>query len=144
MGGFSIFTSKWLSLFILVLQNSMITIIMRISRTTTGSGLYISSTAVLMCEFLKLLISYCVLCFKNENNYTSRFILINVYNEIVKYKYEVLKLTIPACLYVLQNNLQYIASSYLTASMFQILAQLKIVTTFLFFKLLLKKDFSFI
>lgn len=50
-----------------------------------------------------------------------------------------LKMAVPAGLYVLQNNLNYIASSNLDAPTVQLLYQLKILTTALFSVVMLKR-----
>lgn len=52
---------------------------------------------------------------------------------------DLLKMAVPACLYVLQNNLNYIAVSNLDGPTFQLLYQLKILTTALFSVLMLKR-----
>ena len=52
---------------------------------------------------------------------------------------ELLKMAVPACLYVLQNNLNYEAISNLDGPTFQLLYQLKILTTALFSVLMLKR-----
>ena len=50
-----------------------------------------------------------------------------------------LKMAVPACLYVVQNNLNYIAVSNLDGPTFQLLYQLKILTTALFSVFMLKR-----
>lgn len=52
---------------------------------------------------------------------------------------DLLKMAVPACLYVLQNNLNYMAISNLDGPTFQLLYQLKILTTALFSVLMLKR-----
>jgi UDP-sugar transporter A1/2/3 len=52
------------------------------------------------------------------------------------------KLSIPAILYVIQNNLQYVAASNLDVATFQVTYQMKILTTAFFSVLLLGKRLS--
>lgn len=52
---------------------------------------------------------------------------------------DLFKMAVPACLYVLQNNLNYMAISNLDGPTFQLLYQLKILTTALFSVLMLKR-----
>lgn len=52
------------------------------------------------------------------------------------------KLSIPAVLYVIQNNLQYVAASNLDVATFQVTYQMKILTTAFFSVLLLGKKLS--
>lgn len=56
---------------------------------------------------------------------------------------EFLKMCIPSGLYVLQNNLQYIGASHLPAAVFQVLVQMKIITTALFSVSMLSRQLSF-
>lgn len=53
-----------------------------------------------------------------------------------------LKISIPSGLYVIQNNLQYIAVSNLPASLYQVLSQMKIVTTAIFSVIMLSKKLT--
>lgn len=52
---------------------------------------------------------------------------------------DVMKMAVPACLYVVQNNLKYVAISNLEGPTFQLLYQLKILTTAVFSVLMLKR-----
>ncbi|KAL8292955.1 hypothetical protein RQP46_000649 [Phenoliferia psychrophenolica] len=52
------------------------------------------------------------------------------------------KLAIPACLYVVQNNLQFVAASNLDVPTFQVTYNLKILTTALFSVIMLKRRLS--
>ena len=52
------------------------------------------------------------------------------------------KLAVPAILYVIQNNLQYVAASNLDVATFQVTYQMKILTTAFFSVLLLRKRLS--
>lgn len=53
-----------------------------------------------------------------------------------------IKMAVPAVLYFIQNNLQYIAASYLDAATFQVTYQMKILTTALCSVVMLRKDIS--
>lgn len=52
-----------------------------------------------------------------------------LHDEIYGKPYETLKLAIPSGLYAIQNNLLFIALSYLNAATYQVTYQLKILTT---------------
>ncbi|WWD03332.1 hypothetical protein V865_001384 [Kwoniella europaea PYCC6329] len=52
------------------------------------------------------------------------------------------KLSVPAILYVIQNNLQYVAASNLDVATFQVTYQMKILTTAFFSVLMLRKRLS--
>ena len=53
---------------------------------------------------------------------------------------ETLALSIPAFLYILQNNLQYVAVANLSPAIFQVLYQFKVVTAAIFSALLLNRS----
>jgi UDP-sugar transporter A1/2/3 len=52
-------------------------------------------------------------------------------------------MAVPALLYIIQNNLQFVAVGLVDAATFQVLHQMKILTTALFSVLVLGKDLSF-
>ena len=68
--------------------------------------------------------------------------LIYLYNNIVADPLSTLKVAIPSFIYVVQNNLQFIAISNLDAATFQVTYQLKILTTALFSVFMLNKSLS--
>ena len=124
---------KYVSLGCLVFQNSSLVICMRYSRIVEGP-MYLSSTAVVMSEVIKL-IACLGLIFATEGSLRAwkERIVTDIFNK------ETLKLGIPAVLYTLQNNLQYVAASNLDAAVFQVTYQLKILTTALFSVMFLRK-----
>ncbi|KAL9542496.1 hypothetical protein MBANPS3_008590 [Mucor bainieri] len=119
---------KQLSLIILVVQNSMLVLLMRYSRTSTqpDQPIYIASTAVFMAELIK--IATCLyMLYVQEKSY--RRCIHMLYLEICHKPQEIVKMLIPSGLYALQNNLLYIALSNLEAATFQVTYQLKILST---------------
>jgi solute carrier family 35 (UDP-sugar transporter), member A1/2/3 len=149
---------------ILVIQNCSLILIMRYSRVIGDQqSRYIISTAVVLSELIKLLISLFVNYWKYliPSSYhslvssssisstaatlsSSPSLLDILTHDFYHHRVDILKLCIPSGLYVIQNNLQYLSTSYLPVAIFQILSQLKIVTTAIFSILLLKnKKLSF-
>eukprot|EP01134_Creolimax_fragrantissima_P006718 CFRG6718T1 len=117
---------KYGSLAALTLQNTAAILLMRASRTADGD-MYISSTAVVMGEIVKLCV--CFLVLGNEYKWSINDTLKHVHDEIIGKPMESLKMGVPSLLYVLQGNLLYIGISNLDAATFQVSYQLKILTT---------------
>ena len=117
---------KIVALSALVIQNSGLTITMRLSRIKkTSSELYISSTAVVCSEFIKLFLSVLIYYWNEKKNSSIKEMFHKVYHN----KSNLLKTTVPSTLYVIQNNLQYLATSNLPAEIYQVLIQMKLITT---------------
>ncbi|KAG0648723.1 hfm1 [Hyphodiscus hymeniophilus] len=95
---------------------------------------YFTSTAVFLNEVIKLAVSLSIAMYDISRTLppsTPATVLFEqLYNSV--FSGDGWKLAIPASLYTLQNSLQYIAVSNLDAVHFQILYQLKILTTALF------------
>lgn len=131
---------------------------MRYSRILPGPR-YLSSTAVVLSELLK-----CIICltvhlreqrsqsqysrlpsFADDSNTSSNppsYTLHQLWADIFSVKSGFLKLLVPAVLYTLQNNLQFVAASNLDAATFQVTYQCKILTTALFAVLMLGQTLS--
>jgi len=62
-----------------------------------------------------------------------------LFNEIFGKESDCFKVMVPAVLYLIQNNLQYLAASKLDAATFQVTYQMKIITTAIFSVMLLKR-----
>ncbi|KAK7467219.1 hypothetical protein VKT23_004277 [Stygiomarasmius scandens] len=139
---------KYISLVTLAVQNSMLTIIMHYSRVSTPpSRMYSAATAVLMNEVLKGSISLLIAFWRIESEKGSTCRPLAVAERVRKLSRDVFstdcwKLSIPAILYVIQNNLQYVAASNLEAATFQVSYQMKILTTAAFSVMLLRKKLS--
>jgi len=128
-----------LSLSALVIQNSGLTITMRLSRIgKPASELYRTSTAVALSELMKLVISAVVYFCVERNDLSIRQMLRRIYSD----NGTLLKTSIPSTLYVLQNNLQYLATSNLPAEIYQVLIQMKLITTALLSSSVLKRKLS--
>jgi UDP-sugar transporter A1/2/3 len=95
---------------------------------------YFATTAVVLSEVLKLII--CLLIYSKVESKSPGQIVSDIYSS------DFWKLLIPAGLYTIQNNLQYLAASTLDAATFQVTYQLKILTTALFSVVLLNRSLS--
>ena len=122
---------KLVSLFILVLQNSSLVLIMKYSKSLND---YSSSMVVLMAEMLKLIVSSLL--------FVVEITLSNGNLSIGMLKSQLIEMIVPAALYLLQNNLQFRAVELLDPATFQVLHQMKIITTALFTVLLLKRNLN--
>lgn len=129
-------TLKLITLVTLTLQNAMVALSMRYARTRPGD-MFISSTAVVMAEIVKLLVCL-VLVYRTEAISWNHFVsLLN--NTIIKQPIDTLKVCIPSLVYLVQNNLLYVSTSNLDAATYQVTYQLKIFTTAVFSVLILKR-----
>ncbi|KAF8212145.1 nucleotide-sugar transporter-domain-containing protein [Mycena galopus ATCC 62051] len=139
---------KYLSLVTLAVQNSALTLIMHYSRVSTPpSRAYSPATAVLMNEILKgsisLLIAFCRIDAPSTDGQATGSLVGRVKRLAGDvFSQDCWKLSIPAILYVIQNNLQFVAVSNLQAATFQVSYQMKILTTAGFSVLLLRKKLT--
>ncbi|KAK3881814.1 hypothetical protein Pcinc_013767 [Petrolisthes cinctipes] len=137
---------KTMSLIMLSVQTSTMVLLLRYSRAPTSTPHqhqpYLITTAVLLSELLKLALSLTFLHLESGRvvSVTGR----RVYEEVVSRVWETLKLAIPAFLYVVQNNLLFIALSNLDAATYQVTYQLKILTTAIFSWVMLGKRLALI
>lgn len=124
---------KHISLLTLTFQNSALILIMHYSRTMppVAGHRYFTSTAVFLNEVIKLAVSLSIAMYDISRNLSPSFPLSELFERLYNsvFSGDGWKLAIPATLYTLQNSLQYIAVSNLDAVHFQILYQLKILTT---------------
>lgn len=127
---------KLITLITLTLQNAMVALSMRYARTRPGD-MFISSTAVVMAEVVKLAVCL-VLVYRTESISWKHFISI-LNNTIIKQPVDTLKVCIPSLVYLIQNNLLYVSTSNLDAATYQVTYQLKIFTTAVFSVLILKR-----
>ncbi|EJD02474.1 uncharacterized protein FOMMEDRAFT_109886 [Fomitiporia mediterranea MF3/22] len=146
---------KYISLVTLAVQNASLTIIMHYSRiTTTPSRTYSAASAVLLNELLKGFISLAIAFSRIDDNgphhspqrreplhWMHPNVFVSRCRRLGKeiFSPDCWKLSIPAILYVIQNNLQFVAASNLEAATFQVSYQMKILTTAAFSVALLRK-----
>ncbi|KAF0719000.1 Aste57867_1343 [Aphanomyces stellatus] len=127
---------KAISFVLLVLQNTLGTIVIKYSR---ASSKYHGTTTVLLYEMLKLILCCGVVVASSGGNVSAavRAIRVQVLGDTRGY----LKMVLLAALYSFQNNVQLLALDHVSASTYAIVYQLKIVTTALFMVILLKRSF---
>lgn len=131
---------KWVSLILLVLQTVGAIFLMRYSRTKQQEGLrYLSSTAVFYAEVLKAVFSFLFLWHENEDLGSTTSLVLRSFNWA-----DFLKMCIPSLLYTLQNNLLFVALSNLSAAVYQVTHQMKILTTAFFSIVILGKALGFV
>ena len=82
------------------------------------------------------------MCFVIDCNQSIREFRNMLKLEFVDESKEFFKLFIPSGLYVIQNNLLYIATSNLPADVYQVLYQMKVITTAFFSVVMLNRKIS--
>ncbi|CAG8506475.1 6780_t:CDS:1 [Ambispora gerdemannii] len=131
---------KYVSLITLVVQNSTLVVVMHHSRVMVPKDQqFYASTAVFLAELFKLLISL-YMAGRIQIAEKGSLNIYDLYQDL--FSNDAWKLLIPAALYTVQNNLQYVAVSLLDAATFSVTYQLKILTTALFSVILLKRSLS--
>ena len=110
---------KHFSLVVLVVQNTALVLVMRYSRTVSVDGLkYLPTTAVVLAELVKLVT--CVVMVWQGTQWDLARAAALLYTELVQKSREMMKVSIPSILYTFQNNLLYLALTYLDAATFQV------------------------
>eukprot|EP00598_Pedospumella_elongata_P009295 CAMPEP_0185002984 /NCGR_PEP_ID=MMETSP1098-20130426/75268_1 /TAXON_ID=89044 /ORGANISM="Spumella elongata, Strain CCAP 955/1" /LENGTH=485 /DNA_ID=CAMNT_0027530573 /DNA_START=55 /DNA_END=1509 /DNA_ORIENTATION=- len=128
---------KWLSLAGFILQNTLLIIGLKacIINSSHSMSSYIASTAVILAEILKFILSTLACFFIDcKGNYT--LFKEVIYTVLMEEGADVMKLCVPAILYTIQNNLQYVIEE---APLFLVLYQAKIITTALFYSTMLNR-----
>ena len=133
-----IFSIKYGALLLLVLQNTFLVILMRVSRSH-GGPMYSSASAVAVMEIVKFIACGSVITYQNGG--FGGFVKV-VYDEVVLTPFEIVKLSVPSIIYVVQNNLLYYALTHLDAATYMVGYQMKILTTAVFATFLLGKKLS--
>jgi solute carrier family 35 (UDP-sugar transporter), member A1/2/3 len=132
---------KWVALIALVFQNSGLAVVMRYTFVATDAKRYLTSTAVVNAEIMKFVISVCA-SFVIDGKMDLETFKKEAHTVLVVNSNDWFKLMVPAVLYTLQNSLQYFSMSLLSAPVFQVMYQMKIITTAFFSVLILARQLS--
>jgi len=130
---------KWVSLIVLIVQNSFLVLVLRYSKTLPDQ--YLSSTAVVCAELLKFVTSMLLHVIQRVREITppERYSFKMLLDELFGKDSDCIKVMVPALLYLIQNNLQYFSASKLDAATYQVTYQMKIITTAIFSVIILKR-----
>lgn len=129
---------RLLLLALMVLQNSSVVLIGRYTRDSQAAAeLYVVNHLILVCEVMKLFFS-CAL----EHQYTNGQLSKSMKENIIDVPLDALKIIIPSLLYLLQNTLLYVALSNLSAPLFQVTYQSKLLTTAIVSVIMLQRRYS--
>jgi len=123
---------------VMCLQNTIVVLLGSYTRANkTKEELYAVNHVILASELGKFFLSMILETYETNN------LLGNLKIHVFDNPLDCLKISIPSLLYLLQNTLLYIALSNLSAPMFQVTYQTKLLTTALLSKLLLNRSYSF-
>jgi len=129
---------KLFLLVLMVLQNSSTVLVGRHSRSSVPKEeLYVVNHLILVTEVAKFLLS-CLL----EHVHHGGNLWKSCHEHVFQNPLDALKMVIPALLYLVQNSLLYIALSNLSAPLFQVTYQGKLVTTAIVSVLMLQRRYS--
>lgn len=127
---------KTFSLGLLIFMNTAQVVFMRYARTCSTEK-YESTTAVVLGEIMKIVMSFFLMVFENGSLSKANKVITTQAKEN---KREVLLQAVPALLYTVQNVAMYVAISNLDAGLFQICTRMKILITALLSVLFLGKQ----
>ena len=133
---------KYISLLILTFLNVTIGLSMRYSRTRSGD-MFFEGTTVLLAEVMKLFTCLILTYLSpNEGAKDVRKLLSILHKHIIENKIDTLKVCVPSFMYIVHNNLMYVAAEHLDIATYQITYQLKIFTTAICAVIILKTVLS--
>ncbi|GKY91905.1 hypothetical protein MPSEU_000162100 [Mayamaea pseudoterrestris] len=133
-------TFKLMLLVGMVLQNSSTVLVGRYTRSSVAKqDLYNVNHLICICELAKLVLSMALEGY-SLGGVDALFESFKLHN--LSKPLDALKILVPALLYLVQNTLLYVALSNLTAPIFQVTYQGKLVTTALVSVLMLQRSYS--
>jgi len=108
---------KYISLVLLAVQNAALIIVMRYVRTRPGD-MFASTTAVVMTEILKVIT--CLVVIWYEEGMSVGRCCTHLNENIIQQPWDSVRVSVPAFIYMIQNNLIYVAASNLDVATFQV------------------------
>ena len=132
-------SNKFLKMTILVavtLQNTSYALVRRYSRGYLKER-YSTSSALLVMEIVKLLLSMWMVVFSGHSSDVPSGSAMSKYFWLIGHSW---KMMVPACVYLVMNILGFVALGHLDASTFSIVAQMKVFTTAIFSVLILGRQ----
>ncbi|KAL9186532.1 hypothetical protein ACHAXT_005770 [Thalassiosira profunda] len=125
-------------LFMMTAQNSSVVLVTRYTRAAFASEeLYVINDLVMITEVGKLVLAAAL-----EYNATNGRLVNSIKENIFDRPLDFLRILIPSLLYLVQNSVLYIAISNLTAPMFQVTYQCKLLTTAIVSVVMLQRRYS--
>lgn len=125
-------------LFMMTAQNASVVLVTRYTRADVApESLYVINDLVLVVEMGKLVMSAAL-----EQYASGGQLMRSVQENIIDRPLDFLRILIPSLLYLVQNSVMYIAISNLTAPMFQVTYQCKLLTTALVSVVMLQRRYS--
>lgn len=115
---------KYVSLLTLTFQNALLILTMRYSRVIAGK-MYFTTTAVVFSEFTKMVVCLSIILYQQGS---IRKWLEHLHEALIVNWKDTLKMSVPAIVYMVQNNLQYVAVSNLEAAVFQVIVCLRVLS----------------
>lgn len=125
-------------LFMMTAQNSSVVLVTRYTRAgIPNDDLYVINDLVMITEVGKLVLAAAL-----EYNHTNGGLLRSIKENIFDRPLDFFRILIPSLLYLIQNSVLYIAISNLTAPMFQVTYQCKLLTTAIVSVVMLQRRYS--
>eukprot|EP01039_Chlorochromonas_danica_P007849 gene7849-8662_t len=120
--------AKAVALGALVLQNTGLAVAMRMSRIGIDPSLaYIPSTAVVVSEAMKVLVAVVMRWWERRQSRPTET-WSDEMHKLYTPAYDIGIIGLSSALYVIQNNLQYVATSSLPAAVYQVSVQMKTIS----------------
>jgi len=129
---------KLFLLFMMTAQNSSVVLISKLTRIgVSNDDIYVINDLIMVQEFGKLVLAS-ALEYSATNGQLVRSIKENIFDRPKDF----FRILIPSLLYLIQNSLLYVAISNLTAPMFQVTYQCKLLTTAVVSVVMLQRKYS--